>query len=63
MASRTSTTGPFEPGSTGRPASLAAAFASTLSPIRDMTSGDGPTNVMSLSAHARANSGFSERNP
>ena len=62
-AAWTSFTGPSEPSSTGRPASRAAAFAAILSPIRSITSGDGPTNVTPASAHARANAGFSERKP
>ncbi len=62
-AAATSLTGPSDPSSTGRPASRAAALAWILSPIRSITSGEGPTKVIPASAQARAKSAFSERNP
>jgi len=38
-------------------------LAAILSPIRSITSGDGPTNTMPSPAHARANVAFSARKP
>ena len=49
--------------STGSPAARAAAIARALFPVSSSTSADGPTKVIPASAHAPANSGFSERNP
>ena len=58
----TSSDGSLE-ASTGSPASRAARIAATLSPVRSSTSGGGPMNVKPASAHRRANSGRSDRNP
>jgi len=54
---------PLVPGTSGTPASRSSCFACALSPIRSMTAGDGPTNTRSFSSQARANAGFSARNP
>ena len=48
---------------TGNPASRAAAIARALFPVSSRMCAPGPTNVIPASAHAVANSGFSERNP
>jgi len=45
------------------PASMAASLASTLSPIRRTTSGDGPINRIPASITAWAKSDRSDRNP
>jgi len=55
--------GPSVPGTSGTDAARISSFAAALSPRRSITSGVGPTKTRSLSAHARANAGFSERNP
>ena len=47
----------------GTPASLAAAIARALLPVRVSTSAVGPTNVMPALAQASASLGFSERKP
>ena len=47
----------------GTPASLAAAIARALLPVRVSTSAVGPTKVMPALAHASASAGFSERKP
>ena len=54
---------PSVPGTSGTPAARISAFADALSPSRSITSGEGPTNTRSFSAHARAKAGFSARNP
>ena len=48
---------------TGSPAARAASRARTLLPTRRSTSGDGPTKVMSASAHAAASRGSSDMKP
>ena len=58
-----SVVGPLVPSMMGTPVSFASALALALSPNRSSASGDGPTKVIPASAHAPANSGFSERNP
>ena len=54
---------PSVPGTSGTPAARISRFADALSPSRSITSGGGPTKTRSFSAHARANAGFSARNP
>ncbi|CAM5442987.1 hypothetical protein SGRIM128S_09672 [Streptomyces griseomycini] len=61
-SSSTSVEGAEEPR-TGTPASRAAATARALFPVSSRMPAFGPTNVMPASSHARASSGFSDRNP
>ncbi len=49
--------------SVGTPASLAAAIARALFPVRVSTSAVGPTNVMPALAQASARRGFSDKKP
>ena len=51
------------PGRIGTPTPAMIRLASSFEPIRSIASGAGPTNVSPASAHARANSARSERNP
>ena len=62
-ASSTSATGPLDHAAIGTPTSSASTFEAILSPSRSMTSGDGPTNTMSMSRHSRAKSAFSDTKP
>jgi hypothetical protein len=55
--------GPSEPGTQGTPAAFMARMASTLSPIRRITSGVGPMNTKPDFSTRSAKSAFSERNP
>ena len=54
---------PFEPGTSGSPASAALRLALTLSPMSSIDSGRGPTKARSLSSQAAANSARSARKP
>ncbi|RNA12589.1 hypothetical protein BpHYR1_009074 [Brachionus plicatilis] len=63
FASATSLIGLAVPGMTLRPASIAAFLASVLFPIRNMTSGEGPTKRMPFSKQALANSPDSDNRP
>jgi hypothetical protein len=58
-----SATGPFDHAAIGTPTSSASSLEAILSPSRSMTSGEGPTNTMSMSRHSRANSAFSDTKP
>ncbi len=58
-----SLTGSSVPGRTGTLIRIATARAAVLSPIMSSSSGRGPTKVMPSRAQARANAGFSLRNP
>ena len=51
------------PGTTGTPASIIFLRAEILSPIASIVSGRGPMNTSPASAHRRAKSAFSDRNP
>ena len=51
------------PGTRGMPAAPISSLADALSPMRPMTSDEGPTKTSSFSAHARAKAGLSARNP
>ena len=48
------------PGTSRSPASASSRFASTLSPMRAITSASGPMKTRSLSSHAWTNAGFSD---
>lgn len=50
-------------GTTGTPASIIFLRAEILSPIASIVSGRGPMNTSPASAHRRAKSAFSDRNP
>jgi hypothetical protein len=50
-------------GRTGNPVSPNVRRAATFSPASSRTSGDGPTHARPASITARANIGFSARNP
>ncbi len=56
-------TRPSLPGTTGTPASQAAARAAALSPMRRIVAADGPTKIMPAASVASAKAAFSERNP
>ena len=62
-AASMSATGPFDQAAIGTPTSSASSLDAILSPSRSITSGEGPTNTMSMSRHSRANSAFSDTNP
>ena len=51
------------PGTTGTPAAATVALAAILSPIASMAAGGGPMKTSPASAHARANTAFSDRKP
>ncbi len=51
------------PGMVGTPARATVFLAVSLLPIWRMTSAEGPTNLMPLSSHNSANSGFSDKKP
>src|SRR3954470_24590387 len=51
------------PGTSGTPAAASSRFASTLSPMRAITSASGPMKTSSLSSQACTKSGFSDRKP
>ena len=63
LASLLSEICPSLPGTTGTPALIIALFAETLSPIRLIFSGFGPTKVKPDSSTIFAKSEFSDRNP
>src|SRR5260221_161656 len=50
-------------GSTGTPADAASLRAAVLSPSSSSKAGVGPIKVMPIFPQARANAGFSDRNP
>ena len=52
-----------QPGTMGTPAPRAVRRAASLSPMRSMTSGEGPTKTRPHSLHSRAKCAFSEKNP
>jgi hypothetical protein len=54
---------PSVPGTTGTPAARACRRAASLSPIRSIAAGGGPTQRSPAPSTARANAAFSERNP
>jgi hypothetical protein len=55
--------GPSEPGTQGTPAVCMARMAETLSPMRRMVSGRGPTKMKPLFSTRSAKSAFSDRKP
>ena len=63
ITSAPAVTGPSLPGTTGTPAAAAVVRADSLSPMRSIASGGGPTNVTPRAVMARAKSAFSEKNP
>ena len=63
IASSRSLNGSAVPGNVGTPILAANARAAVLSPICSNTSDRGPTNVIPVASHARANAAFSLRNP
>ncbi len=54
---------PSDPGSTGTPAFFIARRARALSPIRRMTCGLGPMNLMWHASHTSARYALSDRKP
>lgn len=54
---------PEDPGTTGTPAAFTVSLARILSPMSEMASAGGPMKTSPASAHARAKSAFSARNP
>ena len=54
---------PSDPGRIGTPACFIAARAFSFSPIRRVTSGRGPMNLMPLVSHTSAKLAFSASNP
>ena len=56
-------TAPSDPGTTGRPHSMAVFLALTLSPILVIISGDGPIQIMPCSSTLCAKSARSDKNP
>ena len=61
--SSTEATGPGEPGTSGRPSSLAVCLATILSPIMLMCCGVGPMKVKPCASTASAKRAFSDRKP
>jgi hypothetical protein len=55
--------GSVVPGSAGTPSSAASAFAASLSPMRAIASGEGPTHVRPEAITSAAKAALSERKP
>ncbi len=56
-------TAPSLPGTTGTPQLRIVLFANALSPILLIISGEGPINLIFVSAQISENSAFSAKNP
>ena len=63
ITSAAAVTDPSLPGTTGTPAPTAVVRADSLSPMRSMASGGGPTKATPSAVMRRAKSAFSEKNP